>query len=1646
MAIECRILRNKYGEIDHVITNNGERSELFDNLVEIAGGNKDAALDLYALTETEEFKELTELRSTEERTKFLKDFQKKQITNIPLFSKNQGQEAPREVLNQVTDRLKESGLANNVYQMTNDEIEAKLVELGVEPIVAKQVVAYHGSPHSFDRFTTDAMGTGEGAQAFGWGLYFTDLESIARNYAKTLANKKMQIVTDGKVINVEKDDLTKAEETAYVTLELDYSIDKAIQRLEYNQTKRPSNNNLEAINILKRTQVIGNRNLYKVSLHKGKTPITSDNFSVLGNLIIPKKAPNMSQEEYAGKARRGEIKPLKEFNTKSEAEQWLREEDKKAEYTWLEWDKSFDIIKSKILEQADKEGVRDILEGELKYITKGEELYTAVKLVKGNQKEASLFLLRAGIDGIKYPAESTVRGTTSDTARGFNYVVFDENVVTIEEQLQFSKKGIEVNTAGFTYKGDVYLNTDVMGLDTPIHEFGHLHLDWLKENRTDLYKAGLSLIKKNKEEAQQYINIVKQTQPDLKEGTEKFNNEVLAQVIGDQGAKLINSKKEGSIADWLKSVWESIKDVLGLSNYTAEQVANMTLEEFGTASATDMLKGEILNKYQYENTRRDRTRWDESRGPQTLEGAPTIEGATGADPELTYLAEEYAKSIGLDYKRQPEYVEVDEDRAKRIAEAYDKMEHNPQNPVVKEAFQNLINQTIDQYRVLEAAGYKFWLFDETNDPYNGNPYNAMRDLRKNKQMAVFATEAGFGSGATELNVEDNPMLQDTGIRWGFGSLNGEKKRVLANDLFRAVHDAFGHGLEGSGFRARGEENAWQSHARLFTGSALGAITSETRGQNSWLNYGKFGEKNRTAKVEDTVFADQKTGLMPDWTWKEGINLPKQLSQRSNQIKSAIENVGTFSTSSNDIRYKKNKYSESIGLGNSEVSFNERRNPITGESTGEIELQLIETEDLYRGKGQGRAALKKFLEYTDAASKNVYLAINPRDAKTKFTKLVDFYKSEGFKMESTGFEMTRKAKPLMPTNFDINGEADLKTVLDFSNRSSDGLTSEEKVEAINFMLSAGLKSSTELLSKLEDTFFKSGLFIPNKVRMSKSGLYNKFEISEIIQSPILQKEIKELVLALRNTEEISVEYDGKFISGENTSLNNFGKQTVTNPYILEKEIATEIAGLPLENVKESLSSDISAKYKNDADFKKTVDRIATDHKLVNIKRIDNGELVDKTSNTSDKLKLTLVKEIGQELFTKLDYLLNSISENVWNQNLDLVSKSIEDISELAKQNGVDFSNLSTKVYSVPRQEVVTLLGAFVKTIVSEDTANLMEFADLYDSMFDITQPQKELIKTDSEFDIVLDSELSEQELFSSYSLVKKAESVYRKIEPTTLEDLYDSFFNYKNLFPNSVKDIEQLKSYVQEKSVADVENGFSLEEGDMEKMWMYKKFFNFPINISKERVEVERTKNITMDSEYLMGDFVKDFNVYLLESGNKYFKVTERGIELENNDPISKQEAKLSLSEDLVEALSQYDAISRHLNLGLESQSDNYEEFKSENEERVNAVNNPDSVPKLSGEYIYIEEGILAAKNEANTFVRTPVGVFELVYEMNNIKFFNKLPSADANYKIFDLEKPLTNVDFNNHFYLQNSVDVFKEAKNSYSKKELEKINRDYFEC
>ena len=56
------------------------------------------------------------------------------------------------------------------------------------------IVAYHGSPHSFDQFDTSKIGTGEGAQAYGHGLYFAGNEGVAQAYRKNLAGQHHHIM------------------------------------------------------------------------------------------------------------------------------------------------------------------------------------------------------------------------------------------------------------------------------------------------------------------------------------------------------------------------------------------------------------------------------------------------------------------------------------------------------------------------------------------------------------------------------------------------------------------------------------------------------------------------------------------------------------------------------------------------------------------------------------------------------------------------------------------------------------------------------------------------------------------------------------------------------------------------------------------------------------------------------------------------------------------------------------------------------------------------------------------------------------------------------------------------------------------------------------------------------------------------------------------------------------------------------------------------------------------------------------------------------------------------------------------------------------------------------------------------------------
>jgi hypothetical protein len=80
-----------------------------------------------------------------------------------------------------------------------------------------------------------------------------------------------------------------------------------------------------------------------------------------------------------------------------------------------------------------------------------------------------------------------------------------------------------------------------------------------------------------------------------------------------------------------------------------------------------------------------------------------------------------------------------------------------------------------------------------------------------------------------------------------------------NDRFRAVHDFLAHAGGGNQFGAVGEENAYRVHASTLSDLAKRALASETRGQNSWVNFGPESHK----PVKERPFAEQKAALWPE---------------------------------------------------------------------------------------------------------------------------------------------------------------------------------------------------------------------------------------------------------------------------------------------------------------------------------------------------------------------------------------------------------------------------------------------------------------------------------------------------------------------------------------------------------------------------------------------------------------------------------------------------------------------------------------------------------------------------------------------------------------------------------------------------------------
>jgi len=207
---------------------------------------------------------------------------------------------------------------------------------------------------------------------------------------------------------------------------------------------------------------------------------------------------------------------------------------------------------------------------------------------------------------------------------------------------------------------------------------------------------------------------------------------------------------------------------------------------------------------------------------------PNAPKARGPNADVASVRSEYMKGFKGAGPEMSTIDKVDETAAKKMADHYAELKSDPNDPKVKAAYKALVTETKAQAAAIEKAGYKIQYVDQ--DPYK-NSAEMMKDVRENKTLKVLKTAPGT----------EHPLMT-----------------VDENNQFRAVHDFYGHAAGGHSFNALGEERAYRSHAPTFSEKARPALAAETRGQNSWVNYGP----NSHLPIKERPFAEQKAALFP----------------------------------------------------------------------------------------------------------------------------------------------------------------------------------------------------------------------------------------------------------------------------------------------------------------------------------------------------------------------------------------------------------------------------------------------------------------------------------------------------------------------------------------------------------------------------------------------------------------------------------------------------------------------------------------------------------------------------------------------------------------------------------------------------------------
>ena len=455
---------------------------------------------------------------------------------------------------------------------------------------------YHGSGADFDAFDHSHMGEGEGAQAYGWGTYVTEVEGIGRTYAEQNATthndalRALQHDVDAisDQLDRHRDDLKYDEEQLKranewrAEAELDYELfkDEAEELKEkYGESSPEYRNHLF-------------NDIYTDEMKRAQSSVKSTEES------IQYRKEKIAELEKALKDKQAEIDELpKEFPRHLYTVEIP--DDNGSNY--LDWNghPAESLLKGvgSFLESKGFERVQDspvrYEKGESTVVLNpnatGADLYAELKEALGSDKKASQALAELGCIGIKYPADN-MRGGRKDGAK--NYVIFNENDAKITDHTRFLRTaGGEVY--GLVKDGRIYLDPKVATSETAVHEYTHLWGDMLRRKDSEQWSHTVKELKNSV-----LWEEVKESYPELKTDDE-IADEVLSTFSGRRGAERLREEArrvadgEGGVFTKAKAIetlervkeaiarfWEGVARMFGINRYrSAEELADMAMRD-----------------------------------------------------------------------------------------------------------------------------------------------------------------------------------------------------------------------------------------------------------------------------------------------------------------------------------------------------------------------------------------------------------------------------------------------------------------------------------------------------------------------------------------------------------------------------------------------------------------------------------------------------------------------------------------------------------------------------------------------------------------------------------------------------------------------------------------------------------------------------------------------------------------------------------------------------------------------------------------------------------------------------------------------------------------------------------------------------------